>query len=91
MLTVWKFLPKVKSPALAPRVCQRCGSRSLKQKPATYPVPLTGKLAGRRIDVYRVEHDKCRSCGFLFPTPEGQAKIKRCTKTGIDLFLKNLP
>lgn len=73
------------------RTCGQCGSTSLKQKLLTYPVPLTGKLAGRRIDVYRVEHDECRDCGFRMPTSEGQAKIKRCTKKGIEFFLKNLP
>lgn len=51
---------------------------------------LTGKLAGRRVDVYRVEMDKCRSCGTLTPTKEGNAKIKRCTKTGIEFFRKQL-
>ena len=29
------------------------------------------KLAGRRVDVYRVELDQCRKCGHLMPTPEG--------------------
>lgn len=91
MGTMRKAPSKVKRTEAAPRTCQRCGSASLKQKLATYPVPLTGKLAGRRIDVYRVEHDKCRDCGFLFPTPEGYAKVKRCTKTGIEFFLNNLP
>jgi hypothetical protein len=54
-------------------------------------VPLTGKLAGRRIDVQRVEMDECRNRGALMPTPEGKAKIERCTKTGIEFFLKHLP
>jgi hypothetical protein len=84
---------KVKLTAAKPeaRTCEHCGGSALKRKLATYPVPLTGKLAGRRIDVYRVPLDECRSCGFLMPTPDGQAKIERCTKTGIEFFLKNLP
>jgi hypothetical protein len=48
----------------------------LKRQIATYPVELTGRLAGRRVDVYRVELDRCRQCGHLMPTPEGQAKLK---------------
>lgn len=77
--------------AIAPSTCEHCGGSSLKRKIATYPVPLTGKLAGRRLDIYRVELHECRYCGFLMPTDEGKAKVMRCTKTGIDFFLKNLP
>ena len=71
--------------------CEHCGGAALKRKIATYPVPLTGKLSGRRLDIYRVELDECRDCGFLMPTLEGKAKVMRCTKTGIEFFLKNLP
>ncbi|AWP24247.1 hypothetical protein C4901_13690 [Acidiferrobacter sp. SPIII_3] len=53
-------------------------------------VDLTGRLAGRRVDVYRVELDRCRQCGHLMPTPEGQAKVKRCVKVGKKIFLKSL-
>jgi hypothetical protein len=85
---------KVKQPATlaadAAR-CEQCGSTALSRTLATYPVPLAGKLAGRRIDVYRVEMDECQDCGALTPTPEGKAKIDRCTKTGIEFFLKHLP
>ena len=81
---------KVKALVAKPRTCKRCGSTSLVQKLATYPVPLTGALAGRRVDVYRVEHDKCRECGFADPTPEGHAKIKRCTKVGIEVIRKSM-
>ncbi len=87
------FRSKVKSanaPAAEVRACPKCGSTSLKRVLATHPVHLTGKLAGRRVDVYRVEMDKCRSCGTLTPTKEGNAKIKRCTKTGIEFFRKQL-
>jgi hypothetical protein len=34
--------------------------------------------------------DKCRQCGTLTPTKEGKAKIKRCTKTGIESFRQQL-
>lgn len=88
------FRRKVK-PANAPGTkapqCPQCRSTSLKRVLATHPVHLTGKLAGRRVDVYRVEMHKCRHCGTLTPTEEGKAKIKRCTKTGRDFFLKHLP
>ena len=70
--------------------CKNCASTSLKRTLATYPVHLTGKLAGKRIDVYRVELDRCRDCGHLMPTPEGQAKVKRCVKKGRKFFLNNL-
>jgi hypothetical protein len=76
--------------AEAPK-CPHCGGTSLKRTLATHPVPLTGRLAGRRIDVYRVEMDKCRDCGALTPTAEGLAKIERCTKRGIEFFLEHLP
>ena len=81
---------KPKAPNVASGSCEKCSSTSLKRKIATYPVPLTGKLAGKRIDVYRVELDQCRKCGHLMPTSEGQAKVKRCVKTGREFFLKNL-
>ena len=38
----------------------------------------------------RVELDRCRQCGHLMPTPEGQAKVKRCVKVGKKIFLKSL-
>ncbi len=79
-----------KAPATTAPKCPQCGSTSLKRVLETYPVPLTGKLAGRRVDVYRVEMHKCRHCGALTPTEEGKAKIKRCTKIGIDFFRKHL-
>lgn len=82
----------VKRNRLPPNVrrCEKCSSASLKRKLATYSVHLTGKLTGRRLDIYRVELDQCRHCGHLMPTPEGQAKVKRCTKTGIKLFRTQL-
>ncbi|MGH8296447.1 MAG: hypothetical protein ACRETZ_13285, partial [Steroidobacteraceae bacterium] len=61
------FRRKIKpdsAPGEAPK-CPQCGSTSLKRVLATHPVHLTGKLAGRRVDVYRVEMDKCRHCGTL--------------------------
>jgi hypothetical protein len=76
--------------AKAPK-CLHCGGTSLKRTVATHPVLLTGPLAGRRVDVYRVEMDKCRDGGALTPTAEGLATIERCTKTGIEFFLEHLP
>lgn len=76
-------------PAEAPR-CPQCGGTAIKRVLATHPVPLTGKLAGRRLDIYRVEMNKCRQCGVLTPTAEGKAKIERCTKKGIEIFLKHI-
>ena len=78
------------APSAKARTCRQCGGTSLKRILATYPVPLTGELAGRRVDVYRVEMDKCQQCGTLTPTKEGKAKIKRCTKTGIEFFRQHL-
>ena len=86
----WLSLFKRKDPQLASSICEKCSSTSLKRKTATYPVPLTGKFAGKRIDVYRVELDQCRQCGHLMPTPDGQAKVKRCVKRGKQFFLKTL-
>lgn len=86
----WLSLFKHNDPKLASGICEKCSSTSLKRKLATYPVALTGKLAGRRIDVYRVELDQCRQCGHLMPTPDGQAKVKRCVKRGREFFLKHL-
>jgi len=85
----WLSLFKRKDPKVASGTCEKCSSTSLKRKIATYPVLLTAKLAGRRVDVYRVELDQCRKCGHLMPTPEGQAKVKRCVKKGREFFLKN--
>jgi ribosomal protein L37AE/L43A len=81
--------PKLAPGTEAPK-CPNCGSTSLKRVLATHSVHLTGKLIGRRVDVYRVQMDKCRDCGTLTPTAEGKAKIARCTKTGIDFFRKQL-
>ena len=86
----WLSPFKRKDSEVALGICKQCASNSLKRKIATYPVPLTGKLAGKRIDVYRVELDHCRQCGHLMPTPDGQAKVKRCVRRGKEFFLKNL-
>jgi hypothetical protein len=77
-------------PASGTGTCKKCASTSLKRTVTTYPVHLTGKLAGKRIDVYRVELDQCRKCGHLMPTPEGQSKVERCVKKGREFFLNNL-
>ena len=33
---------------------------------------------------------EAKQCGTLTPTKEGKAKIKRCTKTGIEFFRQHL-
>lgn len=81
--------PKV-TPDAPARKCPQCDGTAFKRVLATHQVPLTGKLAGRRLDIYRVEMNKCRQCGSLTPTAEGEAKIKRCTKKGIEIFLKHI-
>ena len=86
----WVSLFKRKDPHAASGICEKCSSTSFKRKIATYPVELTGKLAGRHVDVYRVELDQCRKCGHLMPTPEGQAKVKRCVKIGKTIILQSL-
>jgi hypothetical protein len=86
----WFFWVKRPAPSPdAPR-CEKCSASGLRRKIATYPVHLTGDLTGKRLDIYRVELDKCRRCGHLMPTPDGKAKIKRCTKTGIKFFRNQL-
>jgi hypothetical protein len=72
------------------KTCDRCASPRLQRTIATYPVALAGKLSGKRIDVYRVELDLCKTCGHLMPTPDGKAKIKRCVKKGKQIFLNHL-
>lgn len=81
----------VKSTPPTQKVCAQCHSTQLKRKLATYPVQLDGKLKDKRIDVYRVELDRCRQCGHLMPTKAGAAKVKRCVKKGTEFFLKYLP
>ena len=56
---------------------------------ATYPIVLKQppKLAGKRIDVYRVALHECQACGCLMPTAAGQAKVERCLQKGIETFL----
>jgi hypothetical protein len=74
-----------------PADCEKCKGASLKARLATYPVTLTKprRVAGKRVDVYRVALHECLICGHLMPTPAGQAKIERCVKRGIELFLES--
>lgn len=95
MSTFRKLLRRMHGPAaaadtVAPQ-CPHCSSTRIKRTLKTHPVPLTGRLAGRRVDVYRVPMLQCRDCGALTPTAEGLAKIERCTKTGIEFFMEHLP
>lgn len=60
------FAPlKTKAPHAAPRLCERCGSPSLERQIATDP------LDGRRVNVGRVELDRCRQGGHLRVCPRG--------------------
>jgi len=70
--------------------CQVCASTDLVRKITTYPVVLSGSLAGKQINVGRVALHECLTCGHLMPTPAGQAKIERCTEMGVRLFLGKL-
>jgi hypothetical protein len=88
-MRIFRRTVKTRLGAEAPK-CAQCGGTSFKRVLATHPVSLSGKLAGRRLDIYRVEMDKCRQCGALAPTTEGKAKIERCTKKGIEIFLKHI-
>jgi hypothetical protein len=73
-----------------PASCQLCGSADLVRKITTYPVVLSGSLAGKRINVGRVALHECSTCGHLMPTLAGQAKIDRCVEMGVRLFLGQL-
>lgn len=86
----WLSRFKTHDPKRPSGTCEKCASTSLKRTLATYPVPLTGKLTGKRIDVYRVQLDQCKTCGHLMPTPEGKAKVNRCVRKGKQFFLNNL-
>lgn len=81
-----------KMPAMRerPAACGQCHGVSLKRRVATYPVTLTQpkKIAGKRVDIFRVALHECNGCGNLMPTPAGQAKIERCLKQGIKFFLE---
>jgi hypothetical protein len=90
-MSIFRRKRNLSAPGAEAPKCPQCGGTSLKRTLATHPVPLTGRLEGRRVDVYRVEMDKCRDCGTLTPTAEGLAKIERCTKRGIEFFLEHLP
>lgn len=72
-----------------PAACAQCDGATLKRRVATYPIILKQpkKLAGKRIDVYRVALHECQDCGTLMPTAAGQAKVERCLQRGIETFL----
>jgi YgiT-type zinc finger domain-containing protein len=73
-------------PMPKPRTCQKCGSRNLERRSATYPLT----LPGRQINVERVKVHACSDCGHLMPTPEGEAKLSRCLQA-FGQMLDNLP
>ena len=61
-----------------PASCQLCGGMvELARKITTYPVVLSGPLAGKQINVGRVALHQCLACGHRMPTLAGQAKIDR--------------
>lgn len=73
-----------------PVKCQLCEGTDLVRKITTYPVVLSGHLEGKQINVGRVALHECLTCGYLMPTPAGQAKIHRCIEMGVRLFLGQL-
>jgi len=80
-----------KTKSSKPTACAACHGTDLVRRIATYPVLLTGQLAGKRINVGRVALYECQTCGHLMPTPAGQAKVDRNVNMGIRLFLGQLP
>jgi hypothetical protein len=82
-------MPHKKVKSRNPEACAHCGAKNLQRRITTYPVQLTGpeKLAGKVIQVGRVALYACLSCGYLMPTPAGQAKVDRCVGRVIELFL----
>jgi len=75
-----------------PLICTNCAGTALVRRITTYPVRLTAPapLIGKEIHVHRVALHECQSCGYLMPTPAGQAKVTRCVQRGIDFFLGRL-
>ena len=84
-------MPSSQKKSSKPFICPGCGGVDLVRKIATYPVPLSGPLAGKQIHVGRVALHECLTCGHLRPTPAGQAKVDRNVDMGIRLFLGQLP
>ncbi|HKD03653.1 MAG TPA: hypothetical protein VKB77_14550 [Terriglobales bacterium] len=72
-----------------PGACAKCGASNLERRITTYPVRLTGpeKLAGKEIQVGRVALYACLRCGYLMPTPAGQAKVDRCVGRVLEFLL----
>src|SRR6266705_4001847 len=63
-----------KTKSSKPTARAACHGTDLVRRIATYPVLLTGQLAGKRINVGRVTLYECQTCGHLMPTPAGQAR-----------------
>src|SRR5260370_38722531 len=85
----WMMPGKTKSSK--PTVCAACNGTDLVRRITTYPVLLTGQLAGKQVNVGRVALHECQTCGHLMPTPAGQAKVVRNVNVSIKLFLGQLP
>ena len=58
----------------AKQVCEKCGSKELKNRSTTYPM----QLGERQINIGRVAVKECLECHFLMPTTAGKEKIGRC-------------
>src|SRR6266849_2310319 len=58
-----------KTKSSKPTACAACHGTDLVRQIATYPVLLTGQLAGKQIHVGRVALYECQTCGHLMPTP----------------------
>lgn len=76
-----------KTKSSKPAACEVCAGTDLVRRITTYPVQLTGPLAGREVHVGRVALHECQSCGQHMPTPAGQAKVDRNVNMAIRLFL----
>lgn len=84
-------MSQAKAGAGKPSACAKCAGNDLQRRITTYPVRLTEprNLADKEIQVGRVALYECLSCGYLMPTPAGQAKIDRCVARVIEFLLAN--
>lgn len=82
-----------KATTTKPSACLHCSATTLTRRITTYPVRLTApqKVAGKIVMVGRVALYQCDTCGYLMPTPAGQAKVTRCVDRMLIFFLENLP
>ena len=76
----WLTLLKRKNPHVTSGICEQCSSTSLKRKIATYPVDLNGRLAGRRIDVYRVNLINAENVAISCPPQRDKPRSNAVSK-----------